>query len=132
MMGLVGSVLRLLLARVALKEAASRAARLVVLFLLAGVLLAAAIAFGLYAIYAWLAMHFTPPQAAGICAGALLLLAAIVVAIATWRPRRKMSRPEAMLPPEAERVLEWGRANPLGAAAAALVVGFLAGRRLRG
>ena len=93
MMGLVGSVLRLLLARVALKEAASRAARLVVLLLLASVLLAAAIAFGLYAIYAWLAMHFTPPQAAGMCAGALLLLAGIVVAIASWRPRRRVSRP---------------------------------------
>lgn len=132
MLGLVGTVLRLVIARAALKEMAARAARLAVLLSLAAVCLVAAVAFGLFAAYAWLAMHFTPPQAAGICAGVLLLLGMIVGAIATWRPRRRPAQAaEAMLPPEAAGILEWGRANPLGAAAAALVLGFLAGHRSR-
>ncbi len=131
MLGLVGSVLRLLIARAALKAALARAARLAALSMLAAACLAAAAGFGLFAAYAWLAMHFAPPQAAGMCAGALLLLGLIVGAIAAWRPRRSAQSAEAMLPPEAAGLLEWSRANPLGAAAAALLLGLLAGRRMR-
>jgi hypothetical protein len=132
MQNLVWSAVRLLGAKPAVRAALHRLVRLAVLLLLTLACLAAAAGFGLYAAYAWLATLFPPPASAGICAGALVLLGAIAAAAALWHPGAGARRPRiAMsgLPPEAAAILEWGRANPLQAVAAALLLGFLAGRR---
>jgi hypothetical protein len=134
MLSLVWSAVRLLGARAAVQAALQRLVRLAALLLVALASLAAAAGFGLYAAYAWLATLLPPPAAAGICAGALVLLAAIAAAAALWRPGAPARRPRIApsdLPPEAAGILEWGRANPLQAVAAALLLGFLAGRRRR-
>lgn len=134
MLSLVWSAVRLLGAGAAVRAALQRVARLAALLLVTLVCLGAAAGFGLYAAYAWLATLFAPPAAAGICAGALALLAAVAAAAALWRPGAATPRPRLAtsdLPPEAAGLLEWGRANPLQAVAAALLLGFLAGRRRR-
>jgi hypothetical protein len=131
MLRLIGTLLRLFVAQAALKAALARAARVALLLSFAAACLAAAVGFGLFAAYAWLAIYVPPAQAAGICAGALLLLGAAAASGGLWLGRRRVPAVASMLPPEAAGVLEWGRANPLGAAAAALLLGFLAGRRSR-
>jgi hypothetical protein len=114
-------------------RAALRRLGLVLTLLLVGFLLIlAAFGFGLYAAYGYLATLMPAPAAAAVCAGVLLLVAAILVTAALWRPRsarpaRTGSGPS--LHGMVDEVTGWVRANPAEATTAALLLGLVVGAR---
>jgi hypothetical protein len=124
--------LRMILGAGAARAALRRLGLVLALLLLALLLILAAFGFGLYAAYGYLATLMPAPAAAAVCAGALLLVAAIVVAAALWRPRAtRPARASAgpSLHGMVDEVTGWVRANPVEATTAALLLGLVVGAR---
>jgi hypothetical protein len=137
MLKLLLSTLRLTAGAKAAKAAAARAAAMAVLLLTALMLIAIAIAFGLFAAYGQLATMMTAPAAAGLIAGALAILAIILIVAALWHPKRGAERGEgaragASFSTVIDDLNGWARGNPTEAALSAFILGMALSRRKRG
>jgi hypothetical protein len=124
--------LRMVLGAGKARAALRRLGLVLTLLLVAFLLILAAFGFGLYAAYGYLATLMPEPGAAAICAGVLVLAAAILVAAALWRPRS--ARPARTgagpnLHGMVDEVTGWVRANPVEATTAALLLGLVVGAR---
>lgn len=135
MLRLLGLFARALGVRAAVKAVVVRVGTTLLLLWLTAVFTAIALGFGVSAGYAYLASELPPAAAAALCAGIGLLIAVAIAVVNLRRLRsRRVSRgptagADAELAPALVRLLEWGRANPTEAVAAALIIGLLAGRR---
>src|SRR5262245_54555202 len=116
--------LKMVLGAGAARTALRRVGLVLTLLLLALLFILAAFGFGLYAAYSYLATLMPEPAAAAVCAGVLLVVAAIVIAAALWRPRparRAQSASGPSLHGMVDDVTGWVRANPAEATTAALL-----------
>lgn len=137
MLNLLLSTLRLSSGAKAAKAAAARAASVVVMLLMALMLIVLALAFGLYAAYGQLATMMTAPAAAGLIAGALAILAALMTAVALWRPKRarparESERADGPFSAIVDDLGAWARGNPTEAALSAFILGMALSRKKRG
>lgn len=137
------SILRVALplaAQQGLSAAIARLRRKAVAGLAAILLLAAAFVFGMVALYALLRQEgFGAPEAAGLMAAALVVLAALVLMISAYRNRSAVRRyarassgldrdgPIGLVDQQASRLMQ--QVGPLTLLAAAFVIGLVAGRR---
>jgi membrane protein implicated in regulation of membrane protease activity len=134
-LNLLAPALRLAAGTAQAKASLTRLAAAFGLLLVALILAVAALAFALWALYAYLATVLTDPAAAAITAAITLALAALVAAAALYRPRRRRMSPGdgRRLGEGIESVVDglgrWARRNPWEAAAAAFVIGVFMGTR---
>jgi hypothetical protein len=121
-----------------IKDAVERSVKKAVVIAIAAVILLFAIAFGLVAGYqALIVSGFTAVAAAGIVAGALVVLALIVLAFIPIVTRQKKTEPQSLMEAPAEGMAmidqSVGKAmqqvGPLTLLVAAFAAGLLASRR---
>jgi len=121
-----------------IRESIERSVRQAVVVAVALVIVIMAALFGLFAVYQLLLAHsFTPAEAAGILAGALFLLAMLVLAtLPLFAPRPKRETPSmAVAAGEGLGLIDQGvnkamqQVGPITLLAIAFVAGILASRR---
>lgn len=122
------SATRVAIAREAASAAMARIAVSCLLILMSIVLALSGLGFGLYAAFVSLSL-LMPPAAAAATIGIAMVMAAVVSTfLALRRPTKRRSGAHSTAA-AAEILVQWVRANPGQATAAALAIGFIVGSR---